>query len=619
MLDDDDRKYYSDLVLDNASNTKRLFRVMNNLLNRKQVSPLPPHDDSKVLANRLGNFFQNKILDIYNQLSVRVTENLSKFGAELPRYNYAMNAFQHVSPDKINTMLSRAPSKSCELDPLPTWLVKKCGGVLNGIISHIVNTSLGQSVMPCDYKRAILAPLLKKEGLPLIDKNFRPVSNLAFLSKFIERCAADQMLNHMTMNGIHEPLQSAYKAGHSTETALVQVHNDICSAMDQNQVTILVLLDLSAAFDTVDHTILLNRLSNVVGIKDRALAWFKSYLTGRSQRVKIRDAFSDQFELSCGVPQGSVLGPLLFTVYLLPLGDLVRRHGVKFHMYADDSQLYIVFKPIPSQIVVSIDKISACAQEIDNWMTENRLKFNGDKTDMIIIGTRQMLRKLPTDITVDICGNSIGTKRSVRNLGVIFHANFNLKEHIAGVCKSAFFHLHNISLVRKYLTPDAASVAVHAFVTSRLDYANALLYGLPKCDISRLQRIQNAAARLVTGTRKREHITPILKQLHWLPVSFRVVFKILVLAFNAVHGTAPSYLCDLVNVCKPGRTLRSSSEAYLLEEPRTRLQSGGDRAFSKAAPVLWNRLPSAIRGAESLSTFKRQLKTHLYQQAYLAC
>ena len=617
-MDENDRTYYSELVLNNASNTKRLFRVMNNLLNRKQVSPLPPHDDSKALANRLGDFFRDKIINIHSLLSSRAAEKQSKVEPELPRYKHVMDKFECVTPDRIRAMLRRAPSKCCELDPMPTWLVKNCSEILNGIITHIVNSSLSQSVMPSDFKSAILAPLLKKEGLPLLDNNFRPVSNLAFLSKFIERSAADQMLNHMTINNIHEPLQSAYKAGHSTETALVRVHNDICTAMDQNQVTILVLLDLSAAFDTVDHSILLRRLSDVVGIKGKALEWFESYLVGRTQRVKVRDAFSREFELSCGVPQGSVLGPLLFTVYLLPLGDLVRKHGLSFHLYADDSELYIVFKPLPCQIALTIDKTSACADEIDNWMVDNNLKFNGDKTDMIIIGTRQMLSKLPPDISVNICGNCITPKTSVRNLGVIFDANLNFKEHISRVCKSAFFHLHNISLARKYLTPDAAAAAVHAFVTSRLDYANALLYGLPKCDISRLQRIQNSAARLVTGTRKREHITPVLQQLHWLPVSYRIQYKILVLAYKAVHGTAPSYLCDLVNVYKPGRTLRSSSDALLLQQPHTRLKSGGDRAFSKAAPVLWNRLPSDVRGAETLDIFKRILKTHLYRQAYAA-
>ena len=178
--------------------------------------------------------------------------------------------------------------------------------------------------------------------------------------------------------------------------------------------------------------------------------------------------------------------------------------------------------------------------------------------------------------------------------------------------------MYNIRQARKYLTSDAAATAIHAFVTSRLDYANALLYGLPKKDIGRLQRVQNFAARLLTGSKTRDHITPVLEQLHWLPMAYRIEFKVLVLAFKAIHGLAPSYLCEVVHKYIPGRTLRSSNAACLLVEPKTRLKIGGDRAFSKAAPVLWNRLPSALRSLDSLDEFQRHLKTHLFRSAYCA-
>ena len=546
MLENADKKYYSDMVVNNASNPKRLFRIMSGLLNKNPVARLPPHDNAKALADHFGGYFHDKVAAIRNGLqSGRINTNSTP---EVPSFKNTMEEFSEISTDKIQSMLKRVPSKTCELDPIPTWVLKLCEEVPIKLLTHIVNTSLSSSTMPVVFKEAILSPLLKKEGLALLDNNFRPISNLAFVSKLIERCVAEQTSAHMTSNGLHEVLQSAYKMGHSTETALLRVHNDICMAMDNQQVTILVLLDLSAAFDTVDHAVLLKRLSERVGIRGMALKWFQSYLSGRTQRVSVKDALSEPSTLSCGVPQGSVLGPLLFTVYTLPLGDLVRRHGLDFHLFADDSQLYIVFRPLPIETVGALETTSSCVSNIDEWMVENSLKFNGGKTDMTIIGTRQSLSKLPNDLSLHISGVKIIPKHEVKNLGVIFDHNLNFRQHITNVCKSAYFHLHNIRCIRKYLNDEAASTAIQAFVTSRLDYANSLLYGLPKSQISRLQRVQNSAARLLTGAAYRDHITPVLERLHWLPISRRIQYKILTLTYKIINGSAPAYLCDLVQI-----------------------------------------------------------------------
>ena len=614
MLDNADREYYSDLVINNVSNPKRLFKILSGLLNKKPVTRLPPHDSAKALADHFAEFFDDKIAAIRINLQSDRADLVST--PEVPMFTSTMDGFQEVIIGKIRAMLKRVPNKSCELDPIPTWLLKLCEDVPIHLVSHIVNSSLSNSIMPEAYKEAILSPLLKKEGLPLLDNNFRPISNLAFLSKLIERCAAEQTTTHMTLNGLQEVMQSAYKMGHSTETALLRVHNDICMAMDNHQVTILVLLDLSAAFDTVDHAVLLKRLSERVGIRNKALKWFESYLCGRTQKVRVKDALSEPRKLSCGVPQGSVLGPLLFTVYTLPLGDLVRRHGLDFHLFADDSQLYMVFRPLPTETLGALQITSSCVHNIDEWMVENFLKFNGGKTDMTIIGTKQMLSKLPNDLSLDITGVKITPKSEVRNLGVIFDQNLNFVQHITNVCRSAYFHLHNIRCIRKYLNDEAASAAIHAFVTSRLDYANAVLYGLPKSQISRLQRVQNAAARLLTGTAHRDHITPVLERLHWLPISRRIQYKILTLTYKAIHGSAPAYLRDLVQVYQPPRSLRSGSDAIRLVVPRTVLKSGGDRAFCKSAPVLWNALPNDLRCCETLTAFKTALKTHLFRSEY---
>ena len=614
MLEVSDTDYYSNLVIENSSNPKSLFKIMNKLLHKDHETPLPPHDSTQALADRFVRFFHSKIDKIRTELSNKHVSRVP----DVPMYQTTLDVFTSVSHAKVGSMIKKAPAKSSELDPIPTWLLKQCGDVPLSLITHIINTSLRTATMPTEYKLAILAPLLKKHGLPLLENNFRPVSNLAFISKLIERCVSVQMIEHMTINNLHEALQSAYKEGHSTETALLKVHNDICWAIDNKQVTILVLLDLSAAFDTVDHDVLLERLSTRIGIRGSALQWFRSYLTGRTQRVRVKDSLSECCELSCGVPQGSVLGPLLFTVYILPLGDLLRSHGLGYKLYADDSQLYMVFRPLPSETCNALQLTTSCVVDIDEWMVANFLKFNGGKTDMTIIGTKQMLSKLPENLCLELCGTKVYPKSSVRNLGVVFDKNLNFEQQITNVCRASYYQLHNIRCARRYLTNEATATAIHAFVTSRLDYANSLLYGLPKCQLARLQRVQNTAARLLSGAKHKDHITPVLRDLHWLPITRRIEYKILTLTYKALAGTAPKYICDLLKLDRPSRLLRSSSDATRLVNPLTHLKCGGDRSFSKAAPMLWNKLPVSLRNAGSLDTFKAGLKTHLFKSEYMA-
>ena len=245
-------------------------------------------------------------------------------------------------------------------------------------LTELANQSFSSGVFPYDLKTAILKPLLKKLGLdPENFKNLRPISNIAFLSKLLESLACEQYVDHMKKCNLAEMFQSAYREGHSVETALVRVHNDIMRAFDEKKSVILVLLDLSAAFDTVDHDRLLAVLNSRIGITGAALCWFESYLKGRTQHVAIKNVKSSMTKLKCGVPQGSVLGPVLFTTYLLPLGDILRKFGVQFHCYADDTQLYIQFSQNDNSCLGSIEE---CVSEIQIWMKANFLKLNAEKT-----------------------------------------------------------------------------------------------------------------------------------------------------------------------------------------------------------------------------------------------
>ena len=288
------------------------------------VSSLPTHGSAKVLANEFASFFAGKVSKIYDGIETELlntspnptTDAAASATQELTSI---ISQFGHVNEEDTQNYILKSSAKSCLLDPIPTWFIKQNVSMFVPIITQIVNNSLSTGTFPESLKHAVISPVIKKQSLnPHELKNYRPVSNIPYLSKVIERHAVDNIARYMSENNLGEPLQSAYRPAHSTETALLKVKSDIMEFVSQRKGVFLALLDLSAAFDTVNHKILLTRLANEMGFQGNVLKWISSYLSGRTTRVCIDDMFSERLEY--GIPQGSIVGPQQFTIYTIPIG-----------------------------------------------------------------------------------------------------------------------------------------------------------------------------------------------------------------------------------------------------------------------------------------------------------
>ena len=521
-----------------------------------------------------------------------------------------------ATTDEVRKIIMGSKVTSCGLDPIPTSFLKVLVDVLLPMLTRIINLSFEEGVVPSSFKKALIIPLLKKIGLdPEVLKNFRPVSNLSYVSKLLERVAAKRLLHHMDIHNLHELFQSAYKKFHSTETALLRIHNDIRTALDNKKCVLLVLLDLSAAFDTIDHDTLLLRLTSVIGVKGKALDWFASYLSKRYQSVIINGVESSLWELLFGVPQGSVLGPILFVIYTSPLGKILQDLGISYLFYADDSQIYMSFDVNDSD--ESVKKIEEAIEIIRKWMAKNFLRLNDDKTELLVISSpaNQKLLDIPS---ITIGDQSISPAHEAKNIGFVFDSLLSCKKQISVTSKSAWNQLRRIGQIRQYLDNKSTECLIHAFVTTKLDINNALFYGIPDCLIHKLQIIQNSAARLVTRKPKLCHITPILHDLHWLPIKFRIHYKILLIVFKALHNLAPAYISELLEM-RPDRviSLRDNCTCLLIVPPTNKkYEQYSDKNFKRYAPILWNALPLDLRKCEKLDSFKRLLKTHLFKSAF---
>jgi exonuclease III len=595
-----------------ASKTcKELYRNMNQILGKTKAAVYPSNIEPSKLPDLFLNFFRDKIVTIRNAFALPCPSGFTSTYS-----GPTLSKFEPVTSQFVKKILQKTAKKSCELDPIPTSILHENIDTLLPAITNIFNSSLSSGSVPDDFKTAIVKPLLKKSSLdPNELNNFRPISNLPFLSKILEKVVLHQLSQHLLTNNLLSLHQSAYRAGHSTETALIRILNDILTSLDDDKISVLLLLDLSAAFDTIDHEILLTRLRINFGICDTALNWFRSYLSNRKQFVLIDENQSSKMSLDFGVPQGSVLGPVLFIMYTTPLTKLINNHSVHHEMYADDTQLE--HSDTLDNYNVLVKKLQDCVSDIKTWMSTNKLKLNDDKTEAIRFIKHKQTQNLHLYPSIELGSTEISFMPCVRDLGLYLDSDLTLKHHTAKICQASFLELRRISSIRPFLTEQATKTLVSSCILSRLDYCNALLLGVPAALLQPLQRVQNSAARLIYKAPKRHHTSDLLKQLHWLKIEYRIQYKSACLCHKIIGREAPAYLSELFEIYVPARSLRSSSDGRIFRIPSYNRKQHGSRAFSHSAATLWNSLPFSLRHAPSFLIFKSALKTHLFKKQLL--
>jgi len=385
------------------------------------------------------------------------------------------------------------------------------------------------------------------------------------------------------------------------------VVDDLHAINDKGSAALLVSLDLSAAFDCIDHEILIQRLASDFGVVGIASSWVRSFITGRTQRVVIGGSVSRQETCRWGVPQGSVLGPALFSLYTAPIERLMSHHQGTLHSaYADDVNIYSTIDPSSPGTCGAV----LAARALYDWYICNGMLPNPDKSEAMLVGTTAQLEKFDRPILIEVAGCPVESRNCIKSLGVSIDSELSFNRRVTDLISSCNYHLRALTHIRSALDMDTALAVGRAIVLSRLDYCNALLSGTTVANVTRLQRLQDRLVRAVLRLPYRSNVSSARASLHWLPVRQRIDFKVALLAYTVRATCEPAYLAELLVERVAPRNLRSSSEVSL-QVPRTR-NKRRTRAFSSAAPLLWNSLPSHIRSCSTTAMFKSRLKTFLF-------
>lgn len=608
------QNYFKEAITSNKGDSKAIWKVLRDAQSNNtgmviNHSPNILKVDGKIITDT------RDIVEAFNKYFIEVCQtylvnnqhnNCDTFpevrkyvNAKLPQgetFNIPRVTEQYV----LKYLQSLDPNKATGLDEISAHVLKISAIEITPSITRIINQSIDTDVFPCNWKEAKVIPSFKTESRHDLS-NYRPIAILPILSKIIEKHVHLALSKHLNKFDLLRNTQSGFREKHSCETALLKVVDQWMESIDKGYILGTVFLDLSKAFDLVNHEIMVTKL-RIYGVSSKAINWFKSYLVNRSQCTYLNGVLSSSRRIACGVPQGSILGPLLFLIYINDI-DLTLEY-CSADMYADDTTFYAS----DTSTINLNNKLQRDMEKVSAWCDRNKMAINTTKTKVLLMGSGQRLASLPDNantLSVTLGGKILKTVKYEELLGVKIDNNLSWHIQVDNVCKTVSNRLALLRRIQPYIDLNTKIIFYNGYVRPILDYCSIVWGTCGANDLQKLLHMQKAAARIITNSGRYESSTELFKMLKWHPVDTQIRIRRLIMMYKTMNGLSPNYLTQLFNFTHEihNHNLRSTTQSNLyLKDGKTEYHK---RRFSFIAAKEWNSLPAECKHAKSLPIFKR--------------